>query len=233
MQFGSGGAAKGYEKLEGQVLLTPETRSQAAASPQSREAIPARPAAPKAGKAKKTTGESRIEPRRIIEAAIQAVPAPIAIGSKPAEAPPPAAAPQAAPPAPRTAPSPSSMEQVLQTIADGFEDDPAKYPLDRSVKADGVTLTLMAICRREGLVVLKLAVSNGAGSDFFVRSFAVQAEGGQLASRFSFRILVEPQRTREGYVVFEKPRTGAAVQIALKEDGGKGRSLGLAIPYPF
>jgi hypothetical protein len=125
------------------------------------------------------------------------------------------------------------QQYAMQELIDGFESDPSKYPLERTVRTDGVALTLEGLQRREKLVVLKVAISNGNDADFFIKDFTVRAGATILGSRSLFRILVEPQRVREGYVVFEKPPSGAAVQIKLKEDGGKGRSLESGVPYRF
>ena len=122
---------------------------------------------------------------------------------------------------------------TMQDLVDGFESDPSKYPLDRTLRSDGIALTLEGLQRRDKLCVLKVAVANATDADFFVKEFAVRAGATILGSRSLFRILVEPHRSREGYVVFERPPSGAAVQIKLKEDGGKGRSVDAAVPYRF
>ena len=121
----------------------------------------------------------------------------------------------------------------MQDLIDGFEADPSRYPLDRTVRSDGISLTLEGLQRRENIFVLKVAVANGTGSDFFIKDFTVRAGARVLGSRSLFRILVESQRVREGYVVFEKPLSGAVVQIKLKEDGGKGHSVEMGVPYRF
>lgn len=125
------------------------------------------------------------------------------------------------------------QQYTMQELVDGFESDPSRYPLDRTVRSDGVALTLEGLQRREKLFVLKVAVANGTDADFFIKDFTVRAGATVLGSRSLFRILVEPQRVREGYVVFEKPQAGAVVQIKLKEDGGKGRSIESGVPYRF
>lgn len=125
------------------------------------------------------------------------------------------------------------QEYTMQDLIDGFESDPSRYPLDRSVRSDGISLTLEGLQRREKLFVLKVAVANGMGDDFFVKDFTVRAGATVLGSRSLFRILVESRRVREGYVVFQKPPSGAAVQIKLKEDGGKGRVIATDVPYRF
>lgn len=121
----------------------------------------------------------------------------------------------------------------LQDLVDRFENEPSRYPLDRSVKKGGITFTLEGIARLDRSYVLKVSVTNETGTDFFIKDFTVQAGAVLLASRSDFRILVEPQRQRSGYVVFDKPKSGMAVHIKLKEDGGKSRVVETQVPYPF
>jgi hypothetical protein len=137
-----------------------------------------------------------------------------------------------APAAPRP-PTGSAPDYALEDIADRFENDESKFPLERSIEAGGVTLHLVGLEKLPAMYVLKVAVINSADADFFIKGFTVTAGSQILSSRPIFRILVEPQRTREGYVLFEKPQTGMTVKINLKEDAGKGRSLETTIPYPF
>lgn len=125
------------------------------------------------------------------------------------------------------------QQYTMQDLIDGFESDPSRYPLDRTVKSDGMALTLEGLQRREKVFVLKVAVANSTEGDFYIKEFAVRAGATILGSRSLFRILVEPRRVREGYVVFEKPLPGAAVKIKLEEDGGKGRAVETAVPYRF
>ena len=127
----------------------------------------------------------------------------------------------------------TTPDYALEDIADRFENDESKFPLDRSTEAGGVALHLIGLEKLPAMYVLKIAVVNSADTDFFIKAFTVTAGSPILSSRPIFRILVEPQRTREGYVIFERPQAGASVKINLKEDGGKGRSLETAIPYPF
>jgi hypothetical protein len=127
----------------------------------------------------------------------------------------------------------ATPEYALEDIADRFEGDESKFPLDRSVDAGGLALHLIGLEKLPAMFVLKIAVVNSADADFFVKGFAVEAGNQDLSSRSIFRILVEPRRTREGYVLFERPPAGSDVHIKLKEDGGKGRALDMAIPYPF
>ena len=126
-----------------------------------------------------------------------------------------------------------AQQYTMQDLIDSFESDPSRYPLDRTVRSDGIALTLEGVQRRGRLFVLKVAVANGGETDFFVKDFTVRAGAAALGSRSLFRVVVESQRNQEGYVVFEKPLPGAAVQIKLKEDGGKGRVLESTIPYRF
>ena len=125
------------------------------------------------------------------------------------------------------------QQYTMQDLIDGFESDPSRYPLDKSVRSDGITLTLEGLQRRGKLFVLKVSIANGADGDFFIKDFTVRANSTILGSRSLFRILVEPQRVREGYVVFEQPQSGAAVQLTLKEDSGKGRAVETGVPYRF
>jgi hypothetical protein len=165
-------------------------------------------------------------------------PVPAKPTSSPIPVPPPA--PASAPaqeakaePASAPATTVASQDIALDNIAQKFENDPTKYPLDRSRKMEGVTLTLLAVGRLDRLFVLKVAVDNDTDADFFVKGFSLQAGGADLGSRSSFRILVEPRRSRTGYVLFGQPQPGAAVKIKLKEDGGKGLAIEMPVPYPF
>ena len=121
----------------------------------------------------------------------------------------------------------------LQVIEDRFENDASKYPMDKNAEADGIALNLLGLERLDQMFVLKVSVSNETESDFYVKDFLVQAGSSALGSRSDFRLLVEPKRTREGYVIFAKPKLGAKVRIKLKEDGGKGRAIDLPVPYLF
>ncbi len=126
------------------------------------------------------------------------------------------------------------MQQYsAQDIIDAYESDPARYPLDKTVRADGIALALEGLERRERLFVLKIGVANGTDADFFIKDFFVGTDSTVLGSRSFFRILVEPRRVREGYVVFERPQIGTAVKIKLKEDGGKDRVIETRVPYRF
>lgn len=136
--------------------------------------------------------------------------------------------------APRAAATAAGVPQyALEDVADRYEADESKFPLDRTVTTAGVTLGLLGLERLERWFVLKVAVANAGKADFFVKGFTVAAASQDLDSRAIFRILVEPRRAREGYVLFVKPPVGADVHIKLQEDEGKGRALDVAIPYPF
>lgn len=133
------------------------------------------------------------------------------------------AQPVAAVPAPETADS----------VGEAYENDPAKYSLDASAAQGTVILRLRGLSRAGGRYVLKVAVTNRGGDDFFVREFVLRDGQDVIGCKSLIRLFVEPGRTREGFVVFEKPRNGAAVHVALKEDKEKGRVVELAVPYPF
>lgn len=122
---------------------------------------------------------------------------------------------------------------TVQELIDGYESDPSRYPMGRTVRSGSLALTLEGLELRDKLCVLKVSVANSGGVDAFLKEFAVRTRAGVLASRSIFRILVEAARSREGYVVFVTPPSGAAVQIRLKEDGGKGRSIEMGVPYRF
>lgn len=124
-------------------------------------------------------------------------------------------------------------QYALEDVADKYEADESKFPLDRTVTNAGITLGLIGLERLDKTFVLKVAIINAGSADFFVKSFAVAAANQNLGSRAIFSLLVEPHRTREGYVVFVKPPSGAGVEIKLQEDEGKGRAFDLAIPYSF
>lgn len=131
--------------------------------------------------------------------------------------------PVAAAPAPETA----------ESVGEAYENDPAKYSLDASVAQGTIILRLRGLSRAGGRYVLKVAVTNRGGDDFFVREFVLRDGQDVIGCKSLIRLFVEPGRTREGFVVFEKPRNGAAVHVALKEDKEKGRAVELAVPYPF
>ena len=137
--------------------------------------------------------------------------------------------PEAHAPALAATPAPETSDSV----GDLYENDTAKYSLDASASQGSIVLRLRGLSRSASRYVLKVAVTNRGGDDFFVREFVLRDGQEVIGSKSLVRLFVEPGRTREGFVVFEKPRTGAAVHVALKEDKEKGRVVELAVPYPF
>lgn len=127
----------------------------------------------------------------------------------------------------------SPAPETADSVGDLYENDPAKYSMDASVAQGSIVLRLRGLSKSGSRYVLKVAVTNRGGDDFFVREFALRDGQEVIGSKSLVRLFVEPGRTREGFVVFEKPRTGAAVHVALKEDKEKGRVVELAVPYPF
>ena len=125
------------------------------------------------------------------------------------------------------------QDYALDDIAERYEADESKFPLDRSRELAGITVSLVGLERRDQGYVIKVEVSNSGPEDFFVKGFAVATPRLDMSSRAIFRVLVEPRRTRAGYVFFARPPKGADVHVELKEDGGKDRSVDLAIPYSF
>jgi|CXWL01.1.fsa_nt_gi hypothetical protein len=123
--------------------------------------------------------------------------------------------------------------ETADNVADEYEGNAAKYPLDGEAAREPVTLRLRGVSRATERYILKVAVLNRGREDFFIKELAIRDGQEILETRFFMRLFVEPGRTREGYVVFEKPRNGANIQVALKEDREKGRVLELAVPYPF
>jgi hypothetical protein len=123
--------------------------------------------------------------------------------------------------------------ETSDSVGDLYENDPAKYSLETSAVQGSIVLRLRGLSRAGGRYVLKVAVTNRGGDDFFVREFVLRDGQDVIGSKSLVRLFVEPGRTREGFVVFEKPRNGAAVHVALKEDKEKGRVVELAVPYPF
>jgi hypothetical protein len=170
------------------------------------------------GKAAERAVEAKARKR-----AAQAAPAVVAVSSAApkAETNPQAIAPAA--PAPETADS----------VGEAYENDSAKYALDAVAASGPISLRLRGLSRTGGRYILKLAVTNRGGDDFFVREVVLRDGQEVVGSKSFLRLFVEPGRTREGLVVFEKPRTGAVVHVALKEDREKGRLIELAVPYPF
>jgi hypothetical protein len=137
--------------------------------------------------------------------------------------------PEAHAPAPAAIPAPETADSVGEL----YENDSAKYSLDANAAQGSIVLRLRGLSRSGGRYILKVSVTNRGGDDFFVREFALRDGKEVIGSKSLVRLFVEPGRTREGFVVFEKPRTGAAVHVALKEDREKGRVVELPVPYPF
>lgn len=129
--------------------------------------------------------------------------------------------------------TPAAPIETADNVADDYEGNAAKYPLDGESVREPVTLRLRGISRSAGRFILKVAVSNRGREDFFVKELSIRDGHEILESRFFMRLFVEPGRTREGYVVFSKPRNGASIHVALKEDRENGRSLDVAVRYPF
>lgn len=157
------------------------------------------------------------KPAKLVAPATPAAPAPE----------PPAAAPEA--------PVLGSEERpvTLDAVRDWFAGDAARYALDQSAAADGVTLALKGVSRWNNRGILKVSVDNGLREDLFLKEAAVYAGAEPLPSRSFLRLFVEPGRVREGYVVFDWPRPGSAVKIVLKEDRENGRALQAPVRYPF
>lgn len=123
-------------------------------------------------------------------------------------------------------------DYTADTIRDAFEGCDSKFPLDAKASGTNVTTRLLALCRWQGHYIVKAAVANQSGSDFFIKELNAY-DGAELATVKSyFRLLVEPERTREGFVIFDA-RPGAQVKIALKEDRENGRALQVPVRYPF
>jgi hypothetical protein len=137
----------------------------------------------------------------------------------------PASAPSAAPAKPAT--------ETADFVAESYENDPSKYPMDRSAAQGPITMSLCGLSRQKGRYFLKVAVTNNGNEDFFVKELSVRDGRTVLTAKSFFRLFIESGRTREGFVVFEVPRAGADVHVALKEDREKGRVVELPVPYSF
>ena len=135
------------------------------------------------------------------------------------------------PRAPVAAASPAP--ETADSVGEIYENDPAKYSLDAGASQGSISLRLRGLSRSGGRYILKVAVTNRGGDDFFLREFVLRDGRDIIGSKSLVRLFVEPGRTREGFVVFEKPRTGAAVHVELKEDRENGRGVELPVPYPF
>ncbi len=121
---------------------------------------------------------------------------------------------------------------TADVIRDAFEGCDSKFPLDAKSSAGGVLVRLQGLCRWQGHFIVKVAVSNQSEADFFIKTLDVY-DGAELTTiKPYFRLLVEPERTREGFVLFDA-RPGAQVKLALKEDRENGRSLQVSVRYPF
>ncbi len=121
---------------------------------------------------------------------------------------------------------------TADVIRDAFEGCDSKFPLDAKSSAGGVLVRLQSLCRWQGHFIVKVAVSNQSEADFFIKTLDVY-DGLELTTiKPYFRLLVEPERTREGFVLFDA-RPGAQVKLALKEDRENGRSLQVSVRYPF
>lgn len=126
----------------------------------------------------------------------------------------------------------SPDDYTADVIRDAFEGCDSKFPLDAKSSLGGVLVRLQGLCRWQGHFIVKVAVSNQSASDFFIKTLDVY-DGAELTTiKPYFRLLVEPERTREGFVLFDA-RPGAQVKLALKEDRENGRSLQVSVRYPF
>lgn len=161
-------------------------------------------------------------PRKARRPAAPATRAAVAVSSAAAK---PEPGPAAAPEAPAS--------ETADSVGESYESDPAKYALDASAAQGTITLHLRGLSRSGRRCTLKVAVSNRGDDDFFVRELVAIAGAEDVKSRSFVRLFVEPSRTREGFIVFDKPRPGAVVHVALKEDREKGRVIDIAVPYPF
>jgi len=126
-----------------------------------------------------------------------------------------------------------SAAETPDSVSARYENDLSKYPLDKSAAQGPIVLRLQGLSRNDSRCILKVAVTNRSDEDFFVRDLVVRDGRDILVAKSYVRLFVEPGRTREGFVVFDKPRSGADVHIALKEDREKGRVVELPVPYPF
>jgi hypothetical protein len=123
--------------------------------------------------------------------------------------------------------------ETADYVAESYENDQAKYLMDRSVAQGPTTLSLCGLSRHKGRAFLKVSVTNNGSEDFFVKELSVRDGRTALAAKSFFRLFVEPGRTREGFIVFDVPRAGADVHVALREDREKGRVVELPVPYSF
>ena len=126
-----------------------------------------------------------------------------------------------------------SRPVTFDSVAEDYDNDPSKYPMERNVVQGSITLNLCGLSRSKSLTILKVAVTNQGGDDFFIKELTVRDGQRLLTSTFYVRLFVEPGRTREAYITFDRPHAGADVHVALKEDRENGRAVELAVPYPF
>jgi hypothetical protein len=126
-----------------------------------------------------------------------------------------------------------SRPVTFDSVAEDYDNDPSKYPMERNVVQGPITLSLCGLSRSKSPIILKVAVTNQGGEDFFIKELTVRDGPHFLASKFYVRLFVEPGRTREAYITFDRPHAGADVHVALKEDRENGRVVELAVPYSF
>lgn len=126
-----------------------------------------------------------------------------------------------------------TMAETADFVAEAYENDPAKYPMDRNAAQGAITLSLCGLSRQKNRYILKVSVTNRGEEDFFVKELSMRDGRAALATKSFFRLFVEPGRSREGFVIFDAPRTGADVHVALKEDREKGRVVEFTVPYSF
>ena len=136
----------------------------------------------------------------------------------------------------KTSPTVVSAKSAAVTadfVAEAYDNDPAKYPMERNAAQGPITLSLCGLSREKDRYILKVVVINRGEEDFFVKELSVRDGRATLASKSFFRLFVEPGRSREGFVVFDAPHAGADVHVALREDREKGRVVELSVPYSF
>ena len=124
-------------------------------------------------------------------------------------------------------------QYVTEDIIQTFEDDLSKYPLKKSETQEGVSLRLIALENLDKMFIVKIAVDNRTGEDFFVKGFEAKAGGLRLEERSLFGVLVEARKNREGYILLAKPKKGARICLELKEDGGKRRAIKIYMDCPL
>ncbi|MBI5631623.1 MAG: hypothetical protein HY921_12160 [Elusimicrobia bacterium] len=134
--------------------------------------------------------------------------------------------------APAAEPAVGPIEFTPDLIRDSFDGELSKFPLDLKIANERVSLRLEGLCRWRGHFILKVAVDNQTGGDFFVKELSAYDGSVYVTIKSYFRLLVEPGRTREGHLLFDAP-AGAKVKITLKEDRENGRAMELPVRYPF